>query len=83
MPGRGLRRRHRPWPRVKKFFLLRSRDNPKICWVDDSEVIGYPVSEFMPFFGYIAAKEGHDGVGEVVKSFVAFIVRGVLVHQAP
>jgi hypothetical protein len=37
----------------------------------------------MPFFGSIAAKEGHDGVGEVVKSFVAFIVRGVSVHQAP
>ncbi len=37
----------------------------------------------VPFFGDVLAQEGDHGSGEFVECFVAFVVRGVSVHEAP
>jgi hypothetical protein len=65
------------------FDILRSVDYPKICWVDNPEIIGYLVAESAPFSGHLCAHEVQDGDGEIFDCLVSSVVGYVPMHQSP
>jgi hypothetical protein len=64
-------------------IIPRSRDNPKILWANDAEIIGDGAAEAVPVLGDFAAQEIERGVRELSACGVAFVVRDIPVHEAP
>ena len=60
-----------------------SRQNAKILWVDDTEVVGDGIAQLRPVFGDFFAQEFERGVGEFAIGGIGLVVRGMLVHHAP
>ena len=63
--------------------ILRSRQKPKILWVDDAEVVGDRITKACPVLGDFVAQEIERGVRELSTCGVAFVVRDIPVHEAP
>jgi uncharacterized membrane protein HdeD (DUF308 family) len=63
--------------------IPRSRQNPKILWVDDAEVVGDRIAKACPVLGDFVAQEIERGVREMSACGVAFVVRDISVHEAP
>ena len=69
--------------RVTKHVIPRSRQNPKILWVDDAEIVGDRIAKFWPAFGDFFAQEIERRLSEFAICGVSLAVRQMLVHQAP
>src|SRR5262245_34181404 len=63
--------------------ILSSRENPKICGIDDAEVVGDLVAVDMPVPRHLLAQKGQYCTGEILEPSVAFVVGAVPVHQSP
>jgi len=63
--------------------ILLSRQNPKILWVDDTEVVGDRIAQLRPVFRSFFAQEFERGVGDFAIGGVGLVVREMLVHHAP
>ena len=68
-------------PRMR--YLPRSRENPKILWVDDSEVVRDSVAVGVPIPRHVVAQEGQHCDAEILEAGVALVVGDVPVHQPP
>ena len=66
-----------------KVIIPRSRQNPKILWVDDAEVVGDRITKVLQFSGDFVAQEIERGVRELSACGVAFVVRDIPVHETP
>jgi hypothetical protein len=65
--------------RIRFFWHIpRSRQNPKILWVDDAEVDR--ITKACPVLGDFVAQES---VRELSACGVAFVMRDISVHEAP
>ena len=83
-PGRGEGDRPPRLPAdLLKLYIPRSRQNPKILWVDDAEVVGDRITKACPVLGDFVAQEIERGVREMSACGVAFVVRDISVHEAP
>src|SRR5438552_6062178 len=84
-----LRTRSKQWARQSLCFIEnddaipRSSHNPKILWVDDAEIVGDRIAEVRPILGNFVTQKTERGIGELGAGRVAFVVRDVLVHEAP
>ena len=63
--------------------IPRSRENPKILWVDDSEVVRDSVAVGVPIPRHVVAQEGQHCDAEILEAGVALVVGDVPVHQPP
>src|SRR5271157_3286393 len=63
--------------------ILCSRENPKILWVDDAEVVGDLIAVDIPVPGHVVAQEGQDRDAEILEAGVALVVGDVFVRQPP
>jgi hypothetical protein len=54
--------------------IPRSRENPKILWVDDSEVVRDSVAVGVPIPRHVVAQEGQHGDAEIPEAGVALVV---------
>jgi hypothetical protein len=63
--------------------ILRSRHNPKILGVDDTEIVGDRIADVPPIPRNFFTQETERRIGELGASRVGFIVRDMLVHHAP
>jgi hypothetical protein len=63
--------------------IPRSRQYPKILWIDDAEVIGDGITKASPVLGDFVAQEIERGVRELSACGVAFVVRFIPVHETP
>ena len=64
-------------------YIPGSRQNPKILWVYDTEVIRDRIGEFQPVLWDFLAQESEHLPGEVPGGGVTLVVRHMLVHRAP
>ena len=60
-----------------------SRHNPEVTWIDDPEIVGDGASKSPPVAGYFFAQKSERRIGELRAGRVAFVVRDILVHDAP
>src|SRR5665811_1739030 len=60
-----------------------SRHDPKILWVDDTEIVGDRIAEVRPVPWNFFTQEPKRCIGELGARSVAFVVRDVSVHEAP
>ena len=58
-------------------------DNPKILPRYDAEIVGDRITQARPVPGNVIAQEIERRVGELSACGVAFVVRDMLVHDAP
>ena len=58
-------------------------EDPKISWVDDTEVVRDRIADEAPVFGHGFCQESHYGRLEVSECEVALVVGEVSVHDAP
>src|ERR1039457_1388781 len=63
--------------------IPRSRQYPKILWIDDAEVVGDGITKASPVLGDCVAQEIEPGVPELSACGVAFVVRYIPVHETP
>ena len=63
--------------------IPRSRHNPKILGVDDTEIVGDRITDVRPIPRNFFTQETERRIGELGASRVGFIVRDMLVHHAP
>src|SRR5271157_4647450 len=63
--------------------IPRSRQYPKILWIDDAEVVGDGITKASPVLGDFVAQEIERGVRELSACGVAFVVRYIPVHETP
>ncbi len=63
--------------------IPRSRENPKILWVDEAEVIRNRITKFQPVLGDSFAQERERRLGKLPICGISLVVREMLVHQAP
>ncbi len=63
--------------------IPRSRDNPELRWVYDTEVVRDLIAVGAPVPGHVVAQEVQHCDAEVPKGAVALVVGGVSVHQPP
>jgi len=63
--------------------IPRSRQNPKILWVDDAKIIGDGIAIGSPVFRNLLAQECQHCAAEAVELRVTSIVGDVFVHQSP
>lgn len=61
----------------------RSRENPKILWIDDPEIVGDLVAIVAPFPGNLDAQKIQDRLTERREGGMAPIMCDVPVHQPP
>ncbi len=66
-----------------KIWILCSAHNPKILRLDDEKIIGDRIAEFLPVSGDIFPQEFERCVGKFPACGVGFVVRQMLVHDAP
>src|SRR4029077_9653767 len=64
-------------------IILSSRENPKICGIDDAEVVGDLVAIDVPVPRHLLATKSQDRTSEILEPSVAFVVGAVPVHQSP
>src|SRR5450756_2156124 len=62
-------------------YIPRSRHNPKILGVDDAEIVGDRITEFRPIPRNLFMQETERRIGELGASYVALVVRDMLVHH--
>ena len=60
--------------------ILSSRENPKICGIDDAEVVGDLVTVDMPVPRHLLAQKNYYRPSEILEPSVAFVVGAVPVH---
>ncbi len=65
------------------LYIPSSSHNPKLRGNDDAKIVRNSVAERGPISRDLFAQESERRVGEVGASGVAFVVRDVLVHDAP
>jgi hypothetical protein len=65
------------------YAIPRSRHNPKILGVDDTEIVGDRITKACPIPWNCFTQEIERRIGELGASCVALIVRDMLVHHAP
>ena len=65
------------------YYILSSREDPKIRRRDDAEVVGYLIAVAVPVSWHVLAQEGQDRTAEVSECGMAPVVCDVPVHQAP
>jgi len=76
--------RHRDQRGSSPFSIIpRSRQYPKILWIDDAEVVGDGITKASPVLGDFVAQEIERGVRELSACGVAFVVRYIPVHETP
>src|SRR3984893_2739978 len=63
--------------------IPRSRQYPKILWIDDAEVVGDGITKASPVLGDFVAQEIERDVRELSACGVAFVVRYIPVHEPP
>ena len=63
--------------------IPRSRDNPELRWVYDTEVVGDFVAVGTPVSGHFVVQEVQHCAAEVLEGAVALVVGGMSVHQPP
>src|ERR1700730_6053741 len=63
--------------------IPRSRQYPKILWIDDAEVVGDGITKASPVLGDFVAQEIERDVRELSACGVAFVVRYIPVHETP
>jgi hypothetical protein len=63
--------------------ILSSHENPKICGIDDAEVVGDLVAVDMPVPRHLLAQKSQYHTSEILEPSVAFVVSAVPVHQTP
>ena len=69
---------------VNKIVTIpRSRHDPKILGVDDTEIVGDRITNVRPIPRNFFTQETERRIGELGASRVGFIVRDMLVHHAP
>src|ERR1700730_220782 len=61
--------------------IPRSRQYPKILWIDDAEVVGDGITKASPVLGDFVAQEIERDVRELSACGVAFVVRYIPVHE--
>jgi len=66
-----------------EMVYTRSRQYPKILWIDDAEVVGDGITKASPVLGDFVAQEIERGVRELSACGVAFVVRYIPVHETP
>src|ERR1700735_4605062 len=66
-----------------KANILSSHENPKICGIDDAEVVGDLVAVDMPVPRHLLAQKSQYHTSEILEPSVAFVVGAVPVHQSP
>ena len=65
------------------LYILRSRHNPKILGVDDTEIVGDRITEVRPIPRNLFTQKTERCVGKLGASCVALVVRDVSVHETP
>jgi len=63
--------------------IPRSRDDPELRWVYDTEVVGDLIAVSAPVPGHVVAQEVQHCAAEVREGAVALVVGGMSVHQPP
>ena len=76
-PSRGLQNA------ATSFAIPRSRQYPKILWIDDAEVVGDGITKASPVLGDFVTQEIERDVRELSACGVAFVVRYIPVHETP
>src|ERR1700730_11689948 len=71
------------WTVRLSFYIPRSRQYPKILWIDDAEVVGDGITKASPVLGDFVAQEIERDVRELSACGVAFVVRYIPVHETP
>ena len=66
-----------------RLAIPSSRQNPKILWIDDAEVVRDRIAPLAQFCGTFSRKEAEHFPGELPRCGVAFVMRHMLVHHAP
>src|SRR5271170_7655187 len=69
--------------KVAPYGVPRSRDNPELRWVYDTEVVGDLIAVSAPVPGHVVAQEVEHCAAEVLEGAVALVVGGMSVHQPP
>ncbi len=70
------------WAR-EYYTIPRSRDNPEVCWVNDTEIVGDLVAISAPVLWQVVAQEGQHRDAEICERGVALVVGDLSVHQPP
>ncbi len=65
------------------YVIPRSRDNPEVCWVNDTEIVGDLVAISAPVLWHVVAQEGQHRDAEIRERGVALVVGDLSVHQPP
>ena len=63
--------------------IPRSRDNPEVCWVNDTEIVGDLVAINAPALWHAVAQEVQHCAAKIRERGVAFVVGELSVHQPP
>ena len=63
--------------------IPRSRDNPEVCWVNDTEIVGDLVAISAPALWHAVAQEVQHCAAKIRERGVAFVVGDLSVHQPP
>src|ERR1700678_1553738 len=63
--------------------IPRSRDNPELCWVNDTKIVSNLIAVITPVLGHLLAQEGQHRGAELLEGSVALVVGDVPVHQSP
>jgi hypothetical protein len=64
------------------YSIPRSRQNPKIFWVDNAKITGDGVAKVSPVLGDFVTQEIERGIRELPTCRMAFVVGDVSVHEA-
>src|ERR1700727_3846210 len=73
----------RPDSECSSGAILSSRENPKICGIDDAEVVGDLIAVDMPIPRHLLAQKSQYRAFEILEPIVAFVVSAMPVHQSP
>src|SRR6186713_2997881 len=63
--------------------ILSSRENPKICGIDDAKVVCDLVAVDRPVPRHLLAQKSQYRTSEILEPSVAFVMGAVPVHQSP
>jgi hypothetical protein len=64
------------------YSIPRSRQNPKIFWVDNAKITGDGIAKVSPVLGDFVTQEIERGIRELPTCRMAFVVGDVSVHEA-
>ena len=68
---------------VTSSYYIRSRDNPELRRVSDTDVVGDLIAVSAPVPGHVVAQELQHCDAEVLEGAVALVVGSMSVHQPP